>query len=295
MGEPLQPSAAPIFLGLDTASVDENLDPNWAKAKLEGPLSFGIIRSNYGTWPDSSFARDWPKIKDAGMVRGAYLFLRFPPFGRSRPLDPAEQATAAIHTIGDLAESDLPPTLDVEFPGGAAHTQMSSEQLLDGVRAAWRVLKDRYKAAPIIYTSGRVWREELRDIAAPDLIESPLWLARYPFNPGPAVHDMRVSTLKPPPVPRPWGEGNWWIHQYQGDARGFPGFRQIDMNRFNAMTKGATGERVKWVQRRLGIAQTGAFDSVTEAALGTFQQRKGLVADLIVDPRTFAFLCWSNP
>jgi peptidoglycan hydrolase-like protein with peptidoglycan-binding domain len=61
------------------------------------------------------------------------------------------------------------------------------------------------------------------------------------------------------------------------------------------MTKGATGERVKWVQRRLGIAQTGAFDSVTEAALGTFQQRKGLVADLIVDPRTFAFLCWSNP
>ena len=100
----------------------------------------------------------------------------------------------------------------------------------------------------------------------------------------------------PPPVPRPWGDStNWWIHQYQGDARGLPGFRQVDMNRFNTTVKGATGDRIKWMQRRLGIAESGTFDTGTETAVRAFQRRNGLSADAVIDPRTFAFLCWSNP
>ena len=58
-----------------------------------------------------------------------------------------------------------------------------------------------------------------------------------------------------PPVPPPWGDAtNWWIHQYQGDAVRLPGFPtgNVDMNRFNTMTRGATGDRVRWVQRRSG-------------------------------------------
>ena len=204
--------------------------------------------------------------------------------------------------MGKLERSDLPPALDVEFPGrGRIETGMTPQQLLDGVRAAWTVLKDHYGVAPLIYTSARVWHEDLRDIPAPDLIESPLWLTPYPFGAGgPAVHDpqkfARGGRYFPPPVPKPWGDKtNWWIHQYQGDARGLPGFRQVDMNLFNAMVAGATGDRVKWVQRRLGITPSGVFDASTRSALGAFQAKNGLFTNYVIDPRTFAFLCWSNP
>ena len=295
-----------MFFGLDTASADGNMNPDWVKARDEGPISFAIIRSNWGTAPDSSFPREWPKIKAAGLVRGAYLFLRFPNSkADSRygpPARPAAQAQAFIRTVGKLERGDLPPALDVEFPGnGRVETGMRPEQLLEGVRAAWTVLRDNYGVAPMIYTSARVWREDLNNLPAPDLVQSPLWLTPYPFGErGPAVRNpkafVRGGRYFPPPVPRPWGDNtNWWIHQYQGDAQGFPGFRQVDMNLFNPMVEGATGERVKWVQRRLGIAQGGVFDSATKAALRAFQTKNGLFANYVIDPRTFAFLSWSNP
>jgi len=288
-----------IILGLDTASVADNRNPNWTQAKTDASISFAIIRSNWGVWEDSVFKRDWPKIKAADIVRGAYLFLRFPhPKHQMKAPDPVSQARALTTTVGRLDESDFPPTLDVEFPGARRITGMTARQCLDGVRAAWRVLKDYYGVAPIIYTSARVWHQDLDDLPAPDLVESPLWLARYPFNKGPAVYDARVTRLNAPPVPPPWGDAtNWWIHQYQGDAIRLPGFPtgNVDMNRFNTMQMGATGDRVKWVQRRLGIALSGQFDAAMDRALRAFQNKKGIASDGLINPRTFAYLCWSNP
>lgn len=300
---PVQAANMPMFFGIDYGSVDGNQNPDWARAKNEGPISFAIIRANWGSYPDAVFKRDWPKIKEAGLVRGAYLFLRFPHAESERKYgprpDPVSQANAFIKTVGSLDESDLPPTLDVEFPGGRALTKMTAQQCLADVRAAWKVLADKYGVAPIIYTSARVWREDLNNLAAPDLIESPLWLTPYPIGRlKPAVRDPKLFAggRYNPPVPPAWGDAtNWWIHQYQGDALQFPGFRQVDMNRFNTTIKGANGDRVKWVQRRLGISVSGNFDDATEGALRAFQQKKGLAADGRIDPRTFAFLCWSNP
>jgi peptidoglycan hydrolase-like protein with peptidoglycan-binding domain len=299
-GTPATPdNLGSVIFGLDTASVADNKNPNWTQARTDASISFAIIRSNWGVWEDSVFKRDWPKMKAAGIVRGAYLFLRFPhPKYQMKAPDPVSQAKALTKTVGSLDEWDLPPTIDVEFPGARRVTGMTARQCLDGVRAAWKVLKDFYRIAPIIYTSARVWHEDLDDLPAPDLVESPLWLARYPFKKGLAVRDARVSRLNPPPVPPSWGDAtNWWIHQYQGDAIRLPGFPtgNVDMNRFNTMQLGATGDRVKWVQRRLGVAQNGQFDAALDRVLRAFQSRKGLVADGVVDPRTFAYLCWSNP
>jgi lysozyme len=240
-------------------------------------------------------------MKDAAILRGAYLFLRFPHVKYGVPPSPVEQAKAFIKTVGKLDPSDFPPALDVEFPGSRAATGRPAQQLLEMARAAWRVLKESYGVAPMIYTSGRVWREDLNNLPAPDLIESPLWLTPYPFGTKtPAVRNLqafaRGGRYFTPPVPKPWGDKtNWWIHQYQGDAQGLPGFRQVDMNVFNTTTIGATGDRVRWVQRRLGIMQSGTFDAATKTALASFQFQKGLTANSIIDPRTFAFLCWSNP
>jgi GH25 family lysozyme M1 (1,4-beta-N-acetylmuramidase) len=294
------PPDGSLVLGLDTASVGENRDPDWGRAASGAGIRFGIIRSNWGTYPDPTFGRDWPKMKAAGMVRGAYLFLRFhhPKYGAAP--DPAAQAKTLCQKVGPLEQSDLPPSLDVEFPGGLAATRSSAEVCLEGVRKAWKVLKEFYGAAPLVYTSGRVWHEDLQDLAAPDLRESPLWLARYPYRKGPAVLNPTIFAggKNSPPVPKPWGDAdNWWIHQYQGDAVRLPGFPSgnVDLNRFNVLKAGARGDRVRWVQRRLGVAETGGLDPETERALRAFREAKGLGAAPEVDLRTFAFLCWSRP
>jgi len=64
------------------------------------------------------------------------------------------------------------------------------------------------------------------------------------------------------------------------------------MNRFHTMMPGETGDRVKWVQRRLKISETGSFDSTMETALRSFKSEKGLSGDAVIDPATFARLCW---
>jgi GH25 family lysozyme M1 (1,4-beta-N-acetylmuramidase) len=285
-----------ISLGIDTASVANNKQISWPDARSGIPIDFAIIRSNFSTKADEVFARDWPKIRAAGLVRGAYLFLRFPhPKNNMKAADPVSQANAMIRAVRTLDDSDLPPSLDVEFPGGRAATRMSAQNILAGVRAAWTVLRDHYGVAPIVYTSGRVWHEDLQDIEAPDLIESPLWLARYPYKKGPARRSgSDIAQLRNPPVPKPWGDAtNWWIHQYQGDAVNLPGFPSgnVDMNRFNVTANGATGDRVRWIQRRLGVSETGTFDHTVEAAVRALQQRKGISPTGVIDVRTFAYVC----
>jgi GH25 family lysozyme M1 (1,4-beta-N-acetylmuramidase) len=102
-------------------------------------------------------------------------------------------------------------------------------------------------APPVIYTSARVWRDDLKNLPAPEMEDSPLWAVRYPFKPGPPRRDSAAfdDGALDPRVPPPWRDpGNWWIHQYQGDAVGFPGFNgKVDMNRFQPMIKGANGAR----------------------------------------------------
>ena len=292
--------AAPqdFVLGLDTASVGENKNPDWALAKKDAGIVFAIIRGTFGTWKDAVFDRDWPRMKAAGIVRGAYLFLRFPHHKYGACPTPEAQAKAFILAVGKHEPTDLPPSLDVEFPGGRSETKMTAKQCLEAVRVAWRVLKDHYGVAPIIYTSARVWHEDLSDLPAPDLVESPLWLARYPVAKGPAVRDPKLFAggRHNPPVPPPWGDAtNWWIHQYQGDAVRMPGFStgNFDLNRFNVTGPGSVGDRVRWVQRRLGVPETGAFDAATLAALQIFRLRRGLGVGTTVDPLVFAALCWA--
>lgn len=331
-----------MILGIDTASVGGNKNPNWTAAKAGG-VQFAILRAAYGTWEDTTFKRDWPKLQEAGIVRGAYLFLRFPrknklkasrtahlkPCLLQRPPtsvfrgltssapSPIDQARAVCRIVGKLELGDLPISLDVEFPGdGRVETGMTAKQLLSGVRDAWKVLADTYGVAPLIYTSGRVWLDDLSNLAAPDMIDSPLWLARYPFSPGPAV--LTPPALSDPPVPPTWAGSdpikikyrgmpyttdNWWIHQYQGDAVGCPGLPtgNVDLNRFNPLYKGMSGERVKWAQRRVAASESlcidpnGKFDDVFAAKVKTYQKINGLVPDGIIGIKTFAFLSQEIP
>jgi len=337
-----------VYIGVDTASVAGNKVTDWARARASG-VSFGIVRAAYGTWEDTNFDRDFAAMKKAGVVRGAYLFLRFPynpskkmmarskdglivqpqlpvlqqpptkPMGSlkaSSVPSPEAQAEAVCKIVGKLDQNDLPISLDVEFPGnGREDTGMTAQQLLAGVLKAWKVLKDTYGVPPIIYSSARVWLDDLlnQDVSK-EVKESILWLARYFFKAGPAVTN--ANQVIDPPVPMPWAgtdpkstmyrntpytDDNWAAHQYQGNATGLPGFSTnvVDMNRVRPMQKGDSGERVKWLQRRLGFVGKdidGKFGPKTDAALRKFQLGKtDLVSDGIAKPRELAYLCWQNP
>ena len=53
------------------------------------------------------------------------------------------------------------------------------------------------------------------------------------------------------------------------------------------LKKGSTGEEVKALQRFLGLADDGNFGPGTEAAVKTWQEKQGLVADGIVGNATY--------
>src|SRR4051794_25893683 len=77
LGEVPSTATTPVALGIDTYSFDGNRVRDWKAAKSAG-ASFAIFAANWGTFPGPAFKSEWPKIKDAGLVRGAYTFLRFP-------------------------------------------------------------------------------------------------------------------------------------------------------------------------------------------------------------------------
>lgn len=295
-------------LGIDYASVDDNAPPNWTLAKQPSAdgsrLTFAIVRGAYGNWSDTTCIRDWAGIKAAGLVRGSYLYPRYKN-GQGELMSITSQVAAlqqAIKAGGGLdAYKDLPPAIDIESSGSPTAFGCTAEQALVWYREIWNEMQLAFGVRPLIYTSGRVWMEDLDNQMAPDLATSAAWLAKpWPWKAKTTAHR---DITKPfsngaydPQVPIPWGGGNWWIHQYQGDAIHFPGFTNtVDVNRFNLMRIGEKGARVSWVQRRVGANPDGDFGPKTETAVKTFQSQHKLTADGVIGPLTFAPLCWTPP
>jgi peptidoglycan hydrolase-like protein with peptidoglycan-binding domain len=54
------------------------------------------------------------------------------------------------------------------------------------------------------------------------------------------------------------------------------------------LRRGDSGDLVRAIRTKLGIADSGEFDADMEAALRQFQRDQGLVPDGIVGPRTWA-------
>lgn len=291
------------MIGIDYFEGDAPKQPNFETLKSIPGLSFVIVRATYGTYVDGTpnkktnkavggFLRDWAAIKAAKLVRGAYAFQRF---DHEAPSDEA-QAEAYCNAVELEPDRDFPPLLDVEFPVSRAKLGLTVAQTLDRVRKFVAVLKDHYGVTPGIYTSARVWAEDLGNTNAADLGDCPGWFAKpWPWdirqkgqlNGAPAYY---------PKIPPPWGDAtNWWLYQYQGDARDVPGIWQCDLNRFHSIGRGtaAGSNQVRWIQRKFPeLVADGNFGPKTEAAIKDFQLDKGLVSNGIVEPRTFAALCW---
>lgn len=283
-----------MMIFADWASVDGNDFAKYPKfmqaCQQQGSRCAGVIlRGAYGTSPDVTLPREWARAKSYGLTAGAYLFLR-----SRNDQPPVDQVHAFADNLGAVTADDLVPTIDVEDHWSSAEAE------LEALYAAWQEMVSIYGVPPMLYDSNRVWTEDLHNLPAGQMLDSPQWVAKpWPWpihapavlSPGPFQDDQHEPT-----VPAPWGPGNWWLHQYQGDAFPVPGFTStVDLSRFHLMTQGETGARVAWVQRRLGFPRTSLFDAQMAARLRTYQLQQGLVADAVIGPQTFKRIAWTPP
>jgi peptidoglycan hydrolase-like protein with peptidoglycan-binding domain len=286
------------LIGVDYASVDQNVAPGFPQARAAG-VRFAIVRAIYGRgfngrlepYRDPCWARDKDAIRAAGLKRGAYLFLCFDKTGATTPT-PEAQAQAYCDYVGLLPYQDFVPMIDVE----EASDTLSPDQMYAWVMRAANVLAAHFGAWPGMYTSNRVWQENLAGHAAGALISSPLWLAKpWPWAINAPAHLDGAPAYQPTTIPEFGDATYWWIYQYQGDARGVPGFSSTcDLNRFHVVRRGDQGGIVTWVQRRVGTPIDGVFGPATENAVKAVQATHGLTVDGIVGPDTFAALAWTR-
>ncbi|WP_414621477.1 glycoside hydrolase family 25 protein [Calothrix sp. CCY 0018] len=201
-------------LGIDVSNHNGKLI-DWQTVK-SSDVSFAFAKATEGgTYVDKVFATNWKRMKEAGMIRGAYHFFR--------PLkDAKQQAENFLAQVGNTMEiGDLPPVLDVEhYPDKVAREwqQLSVNQRIKCVREWLEIVEKAKGVKPIIYTSPSFWQEYMNNL--PVLTQYPLWLAHY--------------TKQKPSVPaNNWGGNGWTFWQYteNGTVAGISG--KVDRNRFN--------------------------------------------------------------
>ena len=285
-------------IGLDVASVDDNKHIDWKAAYAAGGR-FAILRGVYGrsvtpglTAPflDPMWTQEAGRARAAGFKVGAYLFVCVPKTGVYTP-SPDDQADAFIGYVKLTTGVDLVPFFDVE----EATSMLTADQHYAWILRVAKKLMAAYTAWPGMYSSARVWAELLGNHVAGELISCPLWIAKpWPYAVRSPVHLDGAPAWKPGTIPQFGNQCS--LYQYQGDATGWPGFSStVDADRFEPTARGASGEQVRWVQRRVHTDVDGAFGPKTEAAVKAFQVAHQLPPTGMVDLETFVPLAWVMP
>lgn len=266
-------------MGVDYGSVDENKAPDFVKAKAKG-LTFVIIRGSYcaenSIIPDSNLARDRVAAKAAGLVVGSYIIVDY-------RLNPEDQARTFINTFGARQDRELPPWIDCET-NSQIHDAKTVAQRIDWVQRVYDVL-ERFYAVVGTYTSENQWGTNFGNMPS-RLGNGPLWLkVPYPFKAKQPPHPETIPELGP--IPTPWRSSSSpgvWIQQYQGDAKGSPGFTStVDLNAW-VPTDTAPPMPIPgpWIRTMCARANC--------ASVAEFQHVHGLACDGVVGPLTFAAL-----
>lgn len=162
-------------------------------------LGFAFIKATEGSsLVDPFFKRNWKKVKEAGLVRGAYHFFQPKKDGKT-------QAKHFFENV-KLETGDLPPVLDIERGWNLPKTKVQAEvqEWLDAMEAS-------YGVKPIIYTYVTFYEKYLKG----KFDDYPLWIAHYyqPNNP-------RIS--------RHW---QFWQHSEEGRVNGI--LSKVDFNVFS--------------------------------------------------------------
>jgi len=153
--------------------------------------------------PDSMFPTNWPNMKKAGLVRGAYHFFR-------ASEDPDAQATAfvaALQSAGGLEVGDLPPVLDLESTDAQSVATVLSRAL------AWlSAVETKLGVRPIVYTGN-----SMSSVVGSTFVSYKLWVAEY-----------QVTC---PTMPGGWTSWTFWQDSQTGSVPGVAG--GVDTNYFD--------------------------------------------------------------
>jgi hypothetical protein len=297
---------------LDYASGDSNT-VDFQAVKTAGVSGLYLRRSScffdqtHNAWRlyhDPVYTRDSGLVRIAGMVVGAYMF---PSFNKGAPA-PSVQVANFLSAGGTVQSGqDLPVMLDVEFPGnGIQDTHQSQAEVFVLILETIRELRKHFSAVGI-YTSHVQWHDSngLGGPDHPDLDGVYLWIktpyrlaARQGQDLWP-VTPPHVGRLAGDPfdywrVPTPWVDQSFWLQQYQGDCLGFPGVSNtVDLSLWNSLSPNwGDLSRIYWLEKKLGLQTSGTWTQKTTDALKAFQTSRGLFADAVIGPKTFAALCW---
>jgi lysozyme len=269
----------------------------------QSSVKFAFAKATEGTgYIDDQFTRNWAKIQEAGLYRGAYHF--------GRPgCDPETQAAHFAAVVGPLGFGDLPPVLDLE-----AADNHDGKYVLEWALAFTKKAEALFGRKLIIYT-GAFWRGKMGNPNHPFFRERLLWLAAYVAKPA---------------VPASWDHWTFWQYtegQHNGPAA-IPGLRPCDQNRFQGTeadldllcsassppvelplpiptgnewpgvhfiwpkTPAVVGPAVKLWQERVtangfAVNSDGVYGPQSKAACMAFQREHGLAVDGIVGQRTW--------
>lgn len=187
-----------VVQGVDVSYYQGNIDWNAVHASGRG---FGIARIADGTgFMDPTFAANYAGMKNAGMVRGSYIFFR-------PEDDPIAQADIVLTAIGTMGAGDLPPMLDVEVTDGVA-----TSTIVNNINAWIAHVSAAIGRRPTLYTAPYFWSQLGSPSVAADLVVA---------NWGPSC----------PTVPGGWSNWSAWQYADNGSVSGIGG--AVDLDEFN--------------------------------------------------------------
>ncbi|GAA4173703.1 glycoside hydrolase family 25 protein [Sphingobacterium ginsenosidimutans] len=153
--------------GIDVSTYQEDID--WQKVNTindQFPIDFVFIRATMGEKGiDDKFSRNWSKIRNRAILRGAYHYFR--PNENS-----VKQAKNFIRKV-QLHPGDLPPVLDIE----EHPKQQSMDSLKVGLKRWLDEVEAHYKVKPILYSGDKFYSDFLEK----EFANYTLWIANYNF------------------------------------------------------------------------------------------------------------------
>lgn len=192
------PYLGPTVSGIDVSAYQGWVD--WPKVKTAGK-EFAYCRLSEGVHLDHTFSRNYAASRAAGLVPGAYCFVR-PALPIQAQVDVVRAVLEPLWRIGDL-----PVALDVERGADGTSASQIADRMLEWIAA----IENAVGRMPVVY-AGAFYAEAVHDAR---LGVFPLWTPWY--------------NAAPCRIPRQWEHWTFWQNGI-GRCPGISG--QVDLDVF---------------------------------------------------------------
>ena len=171
---------------------------SWQQVAGAG-MAYAFVKATQGVSSvDSQFSVNWPGVKAAGLLRGAYHFYQ--------PGDDPQQQAEHFLSVVCPGTGDLLPVLDIETLG----SQTASE-IVQGIQTWLGTVQSAIGRAPIVYTAPGFWN----GLGTQQFGLYPLWVAEYGCS--------------SPKIPAGWTSWDFWQYSETGTVAGVSGSVDLDV------------------------------------------------------------------